>query len=114
MLQLGFDQLQAADVGEPTVALCSTLQEFMDLLTDFVVKNLQHLRCHCHSYLLWMELGLCTYYLWPLPIRKQAEAHEKMIERKDELIQRFNHHRQENLKKERATKFRECSIRPLI
>lgn len=37
-----------------------------------------------------------------------------MIERKDELIHRFTQHRQENVKKQQAARFRDCSVRPLL
>lgn len=37
-----------------------------------------------------------------------------MIERKDELIQRFTQHRDERAKKQQPARFRECSVRPAI
>jgi hypothetical protein len=46
--------------------------------------------------------------------RKQIDAQNKMIERKDELIRRFTHHKQESAKKQEPAKFRECSVRPLL
>ncbi|TYZ63664.1 hypothetical protein PybrP1_006797 [[Pythium] brassicae (nom. inval.)] len=42
----------------------------------------------------------------------QAVAQDKMIERKDELLQRFTQHRQDKPKKTTPARFRDCSVRP--
>ncbi|KAH7467308.1 uncharacterized protein KRP23_11632 [Phytophthora ramorum] len=81
-------ELGIGTTSEHIVQLCSFVQNFVKDLAVYIAANLQRLR-------------------------KRAQAQEKIIERKGELIQRFTHHRQEKANKQSPARFRDCSVRPL-
>jgi hypothetical protein len=74
--------------SEQLVQLCVFVQTFLNDVASYISANVQR-------------------------FRKRAQAQEKIIERKGELIQRFTHHRQEKAKRQNPARFRDCSVRPL-
>ncbi|KAK1939963.1 Ankyrin-2 [Phytophthora citrophthora] len=80
-------ELAMGTTSEQIIQLCAFVQNFIEEVTAFLSANFQRLR-------------------------RRAQAQEKIIERKGELIQRFTHHREEKAKRQNPARFRECSVRP--
>ncbi|KAG3110910.1 hypothetical protein PI124_g6871 [Phytophthora idaei] len=87
--EAALQELTIGMTSEQIVQLCAFVQTFVGDVTTYISANLQRLR-------------------------RRAQAQERNIERKGELIQRFTHHREEKAKRQNPARFRECSVRPLL
>ncbi|OWZ21976.1 hypothetical protein PHMEG_0003402 [Phytophthora megakarya] len=87
--EVALQELAIGTTSEQIIQLCSFVQNFLGDVTAYVSANLQRLR-------------------------RRAQAQDKIIERKGELIQRFTHHREEKAKRQNPARFRELSVRPLL
>ncbi|KAG7388140.1 hypothetical protein PHYPSEUDO_013100 [Phytophthora pseudosyringae] len=82
--ETALQDLTTGAASEQIVQLCAFVQAFIGDATAYISANLPRLR-------------------------RRAQAQEKIIERKGELIQRFTHHREEKAKRQNPARFRECS-----
>lgn len=87
-LMLDLDLLEWSAVATFVTSASDVVRRYLEALVRFISVNWRH-------------------------FRKQVQALEKMIDRKDELIARFNQHRRDKLKRDPA-RLRECIYKPVL